>query len=87
MISITIQNGDSADVFVTVTDNDSAPASEVMNNQRLNYASAPVQLQITENAAGRGNIDWKAVRCDDATIYNQSNAAPSDGDLVFVSAG
>lgn len=86
MISITLQNGDAADVFVTVTDNNTAPPSVVMNNQRLNYASAPVPLQITEDAAGHGNINWKAVRCDDASIHNQSNAAPSDGDLVYVSA-
>lgn len=86
MISITIQNGDAADVFVTVTDNNTAPASVVMNKQRLNYASAPVALQITENAAGRANIDWEAVRCDDAQVSNRSNATPSDGDLVYVSA-
>lgn len=86
MITVNIQSGDAADIFVTVTDNNRAPAHKVVTNLRLNYGSAPSPIQISEDAAGRGNIDWHAVRCDDRNRTNGRNETPSDGDTIYVNA-
>jgi hypothetical protein len=86
VISIEIVNGDAADVFVTVVDNNTPSPQKVLDGSRLNYASAPVIIQVAENAAGRGNIDWKATRCDDPATENQGSATPADDERVYVNA-
>jgi len=79
-------NTDAADDFVTVVDNNLNPPATVLNSQRINQNSTPVQIQVEADGNGNGTISWSAVRCNDATASNNGAAQPSNFDSVNVSA-
>jgi hypothetical protein len=64
---VNVQSADPADIFVSVTDKNTAPPQIVMNQVRLDYGSAAIVIAVQEDVTGQGNIDWTAVRCDDMT--------------------
>jgi hypothetical protein len=67
MIQIFIENDDGAhDVFGTVTDLNTNPASVVLNNQRINRGTqAPVNVQ--EDGSGNCLVNVHTINADDAT--------------------
>ena len=86
MIQVNVNNNDTADIFVSMVDNNTQPPAQVMNSQRLNAQSAAVQVSLQEDGNGSGNVTWTAVRCADSTISKQETDTPANLDTVQVSA-
>jgi hypothetical protein len=73
MIQIFIQNDDGAhDLFATVTDLNTNPASTALNNQRINRGNqAPVNVQ--EDGNGNCLVSVHTVSADDPTVQKDFN--------------
>lgn len=83
MITITLENTDQGDLFVTVTDLNQSPPNPVMTRQRINQGDDyPVDIQ--EDGHGVGRITWQAERADDSRKVAQRTVSPGAGDTVDV---
>jgi hypothetical protein len=69
VIQVFIQNDDGAhDVYATATDLNTNPASNVLNNQRINRGMrAPISVQ--EDGAGNCLLDILTTSADDNTVH------------------
>jgi hypothetical protein len=86
-MQINVNNSDSADIFVTMTDlNTATPGNPVLNNSRLNQGSSSVSVQVQDDSSGNGNVAWTAVRCNDPGQTKSGRATPAQFDTVDVSA-
>jgi len=73
MIQIFIQNDDGAhDLFATVTDLNTNPASTVLNNQRINRGNQ-VPVNVQEDGNGNSLVNVHAVSADDSTVQKDFN--------------
>ncbi len=62
-INLTITNDGIADIFVTVYDISTKPATIVVEHQRVNgFTSFPIS--VNADASGRGNVSWTAIGVD-----------------------
>lgn len=83
MITITLENTDQGDLFVTVTDLNQSPPNQVLTRQRINEGDdCPVDIQ--EDGHGNGQITWMAQRADDIGKSAQRTVRPGAGDTVEV---
>jgi hypothetical protein len=85
MISITISNTDSQDLFVQVWDLNQPGSPQVLNS-RINQGSSQ-PLQVQDGSDGNGNINWAALAANNPTpgqVPTTSQTTPSDGDTVNV---
>jgi hypothetical protein len=83
MITITLENTDQGDLFVTVTDLNQSPPKVVLTRQRINQRDDyPVDIQ--EDGHGNGRITWQAQRADDSSKSAQRTVSASVGDTVQV---
>jgi hypothetical protein len=87
MITVKVQSGDTADIFATITDNNTNPPQVVLDRKRLNYGSAAVDVKVQEDGTNKCNVDWEAERCDDVRHKNSGNERRGDGDLFYIDAG
>ena len=83
MITITIHNADTRDLFVSVTDNNTRPPAAVLDNARINSGQSTA-VQIQEDGSAVGNIQWTATRTDDSSVTKSGSENPSVGDQVDV---
>jgi hypothetical protein len=73
MISIFIENDDGAhDLFATVTDHNTNPASVALNNQRINRGTQ-VPANVQEDGNGNCLVDVHTVSADDASVQKDFN--------------
>jgi hypothetical protein len=86
MIQINVNNTDLADIFVSMTDNNTQPPRIVLTNRRLNRDSAPISVQVQEDGSGNGNVAWIAIRCDDPNRNKAGQTSPTNLETVDVSA-
>lgn len=66
MIQIFIENTDVDDLFATVTDQNTAPPSTPLVNQRIN-AGAQVPVNVQEDGNGNCLVDVGTVKASDPT--------------------
>ena len=67
MIPIFIEDDDTAhDIFATVTDLNTNPASVVLNNQRINRG-AQAAVNVQEDGNGNCLVNVHTINADDAT--------------------
>lgn len=80
----TLSNGDTRDLFVSITDLNTAIPNQVWTDNRLNYhQSQDVLLEI--DGEGRANIHWQARRVDAPEDTNEGDARPLQGETIFIS--
>jgi hypothetical protein len=83
MITITLENTDQDDLFVSVTDLNQSPPKQVLTRQRINQGDdSPVDIQ--EDGHGNGRITWQAERANAPNKSAQRTVSPSAGDTVDV---
>jgi hypothetical protein len=84
MISITICNDDSRDLFVTVWDLNQPGSPQTMNTRINQGESKPLEVQ--EDSGGKGNLNWAAVATDDQTASHSTSSpvTPTVGEQVNV---
>lgn len=83
MITVTLENQDQGDLFVTVTDLNQAERPEILKKQRINQGESRL-LDIQEDSRGTGRIRWLAQRTDHLQTTAQHVATPEAGDTVEV---
>ena len=83
MITVTLENQDQGDLFVTVTDLNQAAAPEILKNQRINRGEIRL-LDIQEDSHDTGRIRWLAQRADQPQKAAQHVATPEAGDTVEI---
>lgn len=81
MITVTLENQDQGDLFVTITDLNQAGDPEILKRQRINQGESRL-LDIQEDGNGRGRIKWLAQRTDHPQKTAQHVATPETGDTV-----
>ncbi|MDQ6942083.1 MAG: hypothetical protein M3169_06140 [Candidatus Eremiobacteraeota bacterium] len=84
VIQISVNNTDTDDIFVVMTDTNTSPPSVVIDNARLNQGSSPKVVSVQEDGNGQGGVTWRATRATDSTISHQGAATPSNLDTVNV---
>jgi hypothetical protein len=82
-ISITLENTDHGDLFVSVTDLNVAGAPTILTSQRINEGQS-FPLFVQEDGHDNGRITWSARRCDDAIKTAQHTVSVGSGDTVDV---
>jgi hypothetical protein len=83
MITVTLENQDQGDLFVTVTDLNQAGDPEILKNQRINQGESRL-LDIQEDGYGTGRIRWLAQRTAHPQKTAQHVATPESGDTVEI---
>lgn len=83
MITVTLENQDQGDLFVTVTDLNRAETPEILKKQRINQGES-LLLDIQEDGHGTGRIKWLAQRTDHPQKTAQHVATPETGDTVEI---
>lgn len=83
MITITLENQDQFDLFVSVTDLNQAGSPAVVDKKRLNVG-ASMLVDVQEDSHDSGRIIWNAQRVDKPSKAAQRKASPSSGDTVEV---
>lgn len=83
MITITLENTDQGDLFVTVTDLNQSPPTSVLTRQRINQRDDCL-VDIQEDGHGNGRITWQAQRADDSGKSAQRTVSAGVGDTVEV---
>lgn len=82
-ISITLENTDHGDLFVSVTDLNVAGTPTILTSQRINESQS-FPLLVQEDGNDNGRITWSARRCDDATKTAHHTVSVASGDTVDV---
>ena len=81
MITITVENADHGDLFVSITDLNQAGSPVIVDKKRIKPGeSMPVDIQDDEHDLGK--ILWKAQRTDNPSKTAQRTVTPSAGDTV-----
>jgi len=83
MITITLENQDHGDLFVTVTDLNQADTPEILKKERINEGESRL-LDIQEDGHGTGRIRWLAQRTDHPQKTAQHVATTEAGDTVGI---
>lgn len=83
MITVSIENSDQGDLFVSVTDLNRAGSPVIVNKARVN-AGESIQVDIQEDGHDSGKILWKAQRTDKPSQTAHRTVAPNAGDTVEV---
>ena len=82
-ITITLENTDHGDLFVSVTDLNVAGTPVIRTDQRINEGDS-FALDVQEDGHSEGSITWSARRCDDASKTAKRTVSVSSGDTVEV---
>lgn len=83
VITITVENADHGDLFVSITDLNQAGSPVIVDRMRIKPSeSMPVDIQ--EDGHDSGKILWKAQRTDNQSKTAQRTATPGAGDTVEV---
>ncbi len=85
MIQINVVNTEIADIFLTMTDNNTAPPNTLVNSLRVNEGAPQFTVLLQEDGSGKGNVGWTAVLASDSSVSNSANATPSNNDTIEVS--
>lgn len=83
MITISIENADHGDLFVSITDHNQAGSPVIVDKKRIN-AGESIPLDIQEDGHDSGKILWKAQRTDNPSKTAQQTVTPGAGDTVEV---
>jgi len=83
LITVTLENQDQGDLFVSVTDLNQAGAPEILNKQRINRGESRL-LDVQEDGHGTAKISWFAQRTDHPQKTAQHVATPETGDTVGI---
>jgi hypothetical protein len=85
-MNITVSNDDTADLFVSLWDLNTATDAQIMDNQRLNENSSQ-SINIAEDGNGKGRVRWEATPADDRRISKRADQDDITAfDTVLVSA-
>jgi hypothetical protein len=83
MITVSIENDDQGDLFVSITDLNQAGSPLVVDKKRLNLGeSMPVEVQ--EDGDESAKITWMAQRTDKPAQTARRTVTPGAGDTVEV---
>ena len=85
MITVTLENQDQGDLFVSITDLNQAGEPEILKKQRINRGESRL-LDIQEDGKGSGKIRWLAQRTDHPQKTAQHVATPETGDTVEITS-
>jgi hypothetical protein len=83
LITVTLENQDQGDLFVSITDLNQAGEPEILKRQRINRGESCL-LDIQEDGTGTGRIRWLAQRTDHPQKTAKHVATPGGGDTVEI---
>jgi len=83
MITISLENVDQGDLFVSVTDLNQARSPVIVDKQRVN-AGDSLLVDVQEDGQGSGKITWTAQRTDHPAKTAQRTVTVGAGEPVEV---
>jgi hypothetical protein len=86
MISITLHNADTVDLFVSVIDNNQPGTPTVFPNQRLNQGQSSNPFSVQEDGQGNFSITTTVTDANDATRTKTEVKTGTAGDSVDVTS-
>jgi hypothetical protein len=86
MISITLHNADTVDLFVSAIDNNQPGLPTVFPNQRLNQGQTSNQFSVQEDGQGNFSITTTATDVNDATRTKTEVKTGTAGDSPDVTS-
>jgi len=87
VLTITINNNTSDNLLVTVYDQNTRPAQQVLSSTAI-YGNASMTVSISPDGSGMGHLSWTAMTIDHdmRQCGHNDKAGMSDGDTVNVRA-
>ena len=83
--TIYVENRDTADLFVTIYDRNTASADPIWNKQRLNDDETK-SLTCEIDGDGEANLEWIAERTDDPTVKSSATEKVDENSTLEVYA-
>src|SRR5271156_5265576 len=83
VLTITINNNTSDNLLVTVYDQNTRPAQQVLSTTAI-YGNASVSVAISPDGSGTGHVSWTAMTIDHdmRQCGHNDRAGLNDGDIV-----
>jgi hypothetical protein len=84
-ITISVSNDDAQDLFVTVVDLNTANASAVLSDHRLNQGTS-IAVRVQSDGNDRAHISWQARRTDSSGCGRKEVSDVANLDTITVDA-